>query len=208
MTEKITDKISLRREIREKRASLPAFRQHLASFSLARRVVLATPRINHAKKMAFYLAQEGEISLLPLIAYCLRLRRQCFLPVLSGSNENTLGFARWIPGEPMSVNRFGIAEPHVSQHELFSAAEMDIIFMPLVAFDTMGHRLGMGGGYYDRSLAACSSSEPYVKKRPLLVATGHDIQCVPEIPVEDWDIVPDITVTPGGIIRPRMNGVT
>jgi 5-formyltetrahydrofolate cyclo-ligase len=203
MTEKLTEKTLLRKRIREQRAVIPPYRQHLASLSLARRVLHSVSRLRHSRKIAFYLPQEGEISLLPLLALCLLSKRECFLPVLMNTSGKQLGFARWIPGSPMSVNRFGIAEPYVSQRELLSAADMDLIFMPLVAFDAHGHRLGMGGGYYDRSLAACFSGLPGHRGTPYLVAAAHDIQLVPDIPVEPWDIIPDVTITPARIIRPE-----
>ena len=206
MTERIADKTLLRKLAREKRAALPAYHQHLASLSLARRVHTGISQVKHAQKIAFYLAQDGEISLLPLIALCLRLGRECYLPVLRDTDDGQLGFARWIPGSAMSVNQFGIAEPYIPPQRLLSAEDLDLIFMPLVAFDASGHRLGMGGGYYDRSLAACYANKPGHRNRPYLVATAHDIQCVPDIPVEQWDIVPDVTVTPGRIIRPGRSG--
>ena len=86
---------------------------------------------------------------------------------------------------------------------------MDLVFMPLVAFDDCGNRLGMGGGYYDRTLAECCS--PGIKHKgrlefsascPRLVATGHDIQHAPKLPRESWDIIPDLTITPARVIKP------
>ena len=203
MTEKLTEKTLLRKRIREQRAVIPAYRQHLSSLSLARRILCCVPQLRRSRKIAFYLPQEGEISLLPVLAHCLMSKRECFLPVLMNTSGKQLGFARWIPGSPMSVNRFGIAEPYVAERELLSAAEIDLIFMPLVAFDARGHRLGMGGGYYDRSLAECFVNSPGYRSTPYLVATAHDIQLVPDIPVEPWDIIPDVTITPARIIRPE-----
>ncbi len=199
----MTDKKAIRQQYREKRLNLPAYRQQLASYAIAEKVLRKVSAIQRAETIAFYIAQEGEIDLLPLMLYCLKQGRQCYLPVLDKPEENKLCFARWIPGQSMSQNKFGIAEPVVPSHHILSAADMDLIFMPLVAFDGSGNRLGMGGGYYDRTLAEsdkeCSGSS---SQKPFLVATGHDVQYIPHLPRDSWDIIPDITVTPGHFIRP------
>lgn len=209
MTNSMTDKIAIRQQVRKKRSSLPAFRQHLASFALARRILLNVSAIHHVDRIAFYLAQDGEIDLLPLMVHCFKQGRRCYLPVLGTPDDKKLDFAEWTPGQTMLQNLYGIAEPAVPQHQLLSAADMQVIFMPLVAFDACGNRLGMGGGYYDRSLAECCSPGSsrttrarHSNRRPLLVATGHDIQHVPHLPHDSWDIIPDITITPGRIIKP------
>lgn len=61
-----------------------------------------------------------------------------------------LSFSEWVPGDPLEEGRFGIMTPPASSPIM----EPDIIFVPLLAFDPTGHRLGYGAGYYDRTLAA------------------------------------------------------
>lgn len=209
MTDYMIDKTAIRQQFRIKRSALPAFRQHLASFALTRKILLHVSSIHRADRISFYLAQDGEIDLLPLMLHCLRQGRRCFLPVLGTTDDKKLSFAEWLPGQPMLKNRFGIPEPATHRHQLSSAADMDLVFMPLVAFDDCGNRLGMGGGYYDRTLAECCS--PGIKHKgrlefsascPRLVATGHDIQHTPKLPRESWDIIPDLTITPARVIKP------
>ena len=210
MTDHMIDKTAIRQHFRKQRSALPAFRQHLASFALARRILLHVPAIHRADRISFYLAQDGEIDLLPLMLHFFRQGRQCFLPVLGTTDENKLHFAQWLPGQPMLKNRFDIPEPAIQTHQLSSAADMDLVFMPLVAFDDCGNRLGMGGGYYDRTLAECCP--PGIKHKgrldfsgrcPRLVATGHDIQHADKLPRESWDIIPDLTITPARVIKPH-----
>jgi len=201
MTNNKKDKMAIRLQMRKKRSALPAKRQQLASFALAKKVLRNIPAIHRADRIAFYLSQDGEIDLLPLMSHCYKKGRQCFLPVLDPTTENTLRFAEWTPDRVMSKNKYGIAEPVVPEQQRLSAGKMELIFMPLVAFDACGHRLGMGGGYYDRSLSVCSNNENSSAK-PLLVATGHDIQHATQLPHDPWDIIPDITITPGHIIKP------
>ena len=209
MTDSMTDKIAIRQQVRQKRSALPAYRQHLASYALARRVLLNVSAIHHANRIAFYLAQDGEIDLLPLMLHCFRQGRQCYLPVLGRPDNKILNFAEWKPGQPMIQNRYGIPEPAVHDFHLLSAADIELIFMPLVAFDACGNRLGMGGGYYDHTLSKCCVANinrhdrtRHTKKCPFLVATGHDIQHVPKLAHEAWDVIPDITITPARTIRP------
>jgi 5-formyltetrahydrofolate cyclo-ligase len=210
MTDSTTDKIAIRQQIRNRRSALPAYRQRLASFALARRVLFNVPALHRTDRIAFYLAQDGEIDLLPLMLHCIRINRRCYLPVLGDRDEKKLSFAEWSPGLIMAENRYGIPEPAVHSHLLLPASDMGLIFMPLVAFDDRGNRLGMGGGYYDYTLAEyCNTNikhrnrNRHARQCPVLVATAHDIQHVSKLPRESWDIIPDITITPGRIIRPN-----
>jgi len=203
----MTDKKAIRQLFRKKRSALPAYRQQLASYAIADKVLRKISAMQRARTIAFYIAKEGEIDLLPLMLHCLKQGRQCYLPVLESPDEKKLRFAEWVLGQAMSLNKFGITEPDVPRHHLLSAAEMDLIFMPLVAFDDCGNRLGMGGGYYDRTLAQCHGESAMSSKKPFLVATGHDVQYIPQLPHDAWDIIPHITITPGHFIRPlRLDG--
>jgi len=207
MTNSKTDKMIIRQQMRKIRSALPAYQQSIASSALTKKVLDQIPTIHHAGRIAFYLNQDGEIDLGPLMNHCYKQGRKCFLPVLDSTREYELKFAEWTPDSAMSKNKYGIAEPVVPALQLRTASEMHLIFMPLVAFDASGQRLGMGGGYYDRSLAACSNSSD-VTAKPLLVATGHDFQFVPMLPQESWDITPDITITPDRIIKPSARAET
>lgn len=204
----MTDKKAIRQQFRKKRSALPAYRQHLSSYAIADKVLRKISALKNAGTIAFYVAKDGEIDLLPLMLHCIKHGRQCYLPVLENPDEKTLRFAEWIPGRDMTHNKYGIPEPDVPHHHLLPASEMDLIFMPLVAFDACGNRLGMGGGYYDRTLAECCYGGSVTKtKKPFLVAAGHDVQYIPELPHDTWDIIPHITISPGHFIQPtRQKG--
>jgi len=95
----------------------------------------------------------------------------------------------------MVTNKYGILEPKLAVSEVLPVAQIDIIFTPLVAFDLTGARLGMGGGYYDRTLASTSTNKLSPSK-PYPIGLAHDCQLVDHIPNEEWDIpLPEI-VTP------------
>ncbi len=65
--------------------------------------------------------------------------------------------------------------------------------MPLVALDKKGNRLGMGGGFYDKSLANC-------KNKPVKIGWAYDFQLVEKLNVNAWDIGLDIAVLPSGLM--------
>ena len=99
-------------------------------------------------------------------------------------------FRRYRPGEKLVANRFGIPEPPHRRGNTLSAKQLDVIFLPLVGFDAAGNRLGMGGGFYDRTL-----SQLPARNRPLLAGLAHDVQRVDKLPVQRWDIPLDAVVT-------------
>ena len=141
------DRAALRRTLRDRRRQLPPATRIAAAEALSARL-LALPFAPSAGHVAGYWAMDGEIALhvwqmrLPAeVRYC--------LPVLG--DDDRLRFAPWRPGEALVANRFGIPEP--AEAETLPAEAMAMIVLPLVGFDARGQRLGMGGGWYDRSLA-------------------------------------------------------
>jgi 5-formyltetrahydrofolate cyclo-ligase len=95
----------------------------------------------------------------------------------------------------MVMNRYSIAEPKLNQTQIIPVSKLDLICTPLVAFDTTGHRLGMGGGYYDRTL------EPWfqTKQGPKPIGLAHDCQQVDRLPIASWDVPLPKIVTPSQI---------
>jgi 5-formyltetrahydrofolate cyclo-ligase len=110
-------------------------------------------------------------------------------------NQGVLRFAPWPAGAALRRNRYGITEPRGIRHHL-AAARLDLVIMPLVAFDADGNRLGMGGGYYDRALARRNH-------RRILVGVAFSVQQSPAVPALPWDVPLDIVITEQGR-RQRM----
>jgi 5-formyltetrahydrofolate cyclo-ligase len=181
------DRDRLRRELRARRRELPAAQRIAAADALAERL-LALPCMPEAGYVAGYWAMDGEIA---LHAWQLKLPRGCVycLPVLAG--DETLRFAPWRPGDALVTNRFGIPEPDIEPSSALQAGDMDFVAMPLVGFDAHGTRLGMGGGWYDRSFAFRRESPA----PPWLVGVGFEAQRVDAIDLHDWDVRPDATCT-------------
>src|SRR5690606_2402330 len=181
------DRGALRREMRTRRRALPAATRIAAADALAARL-LSLPFAAQAGLVAGYWAMDGEIA---LHAWQLRLPRavRYCLPVLHA--DDTLRFAPWKPGAPLSTNRHGIPEPDVPEAELLRPEQLDLVVAPLVAFDAAGHRLGMGGGWYDRSFAA-RLDQP---APPHLVGAAFSVQQADAIRPEAWDIPLDAVCT-------------
>jgi 5-formyltetrahydrofolate cyclo-ligase len=183
-----TDRDRLRRELRARRRALPAAQRIAAADALAQRL-LALPffREDPSGYIAGYWAMDGEIA---LHAWQLRLPRGCVycLPVLAG---DVLRFAPWRPGDALATNRFGIPEPDVEPTSALPASEMAFVAMPLVGFDANGTRLGMGGGWYDRSFAFRRESPA----PPWLAGVGFESQCIDALDPQAWDVRPDAICT-------------
>ena len=112
-------------------------------------------------------------------------------------------FRAWRPGEALVANRFGIPEP--AEAEILPAEAMAMIVMPLVGFDARGQRLGMGGGWYDRSLAfRLDRPAP----PPWLVGAGFAVQRVDALPIESWDVPLDAVCTESDTTPCRLQHLT
>ncbi len=174
-------KQQLRRRLRARRRALSPLARARAARALCA-VVARRPEFRRAQRLAFYLPADGEIDPLPLARLARRLGKQLQLPVLRPGGR--LGFVHWRPGAVMRRNRFGIAEP-VGARVL--PARLDLVLLPLVAFDATGGRLGMGGGFYDRTFAWMTKAGS-ARRRPLLVGLAHSFQRVERLPREAWDV--------------------
>ena len=183
----IPDRVQLRRDLRSRRRALPAAQRIAAADTLANQL-LALPFLPDSGHVAGYWAMDGEIA---LNSWQVRLPRSLVycLPVLH--TDNSLRFAPWRPGEALVSNRFGIPEPDVDPAEALPAQALSLVVMPLVGFDARGHRLGMGGGWYDRSFAFRNAAAP----PPWLVGAGFNVQRVPHHDQEAWDVIPDALCT-------------
>ena len=205
MTEPVTrdaQRRALRRTLRQRRRALSPRQQRQASEALCRRL-RRLPEVQRARRVALYLPNDAEIDATPLIGWLRRRGVRVYLPVLRPLAENRLWFVHYHAGTPMVNNRFGIREPD-TRHGAHHARQLppwalDLVLMPLVGFDDHGNRLGMGGGFYDRSFAFTRRRRP----RPRLIGVAHDCQRVDELPVAGWDIPLDAIVSDRRAVRPR-----
>jgi 5-formyltetrahydrofolate cyclo-ligase len=182
----------LRRQMRNERRQLS--KQTLRQHSLQLLHLTSNLKIfRHSHRIAFYLASRGEIDPQPLLDLALQVGKLAYLPTLRARPGNGLWFTSFNHETRLIKNRFGIPEPSLQQRNITMPWALDIIFLPLVAFDTHGNRLGMGGGFYDRTLAFRRHRNHW--QGPKLIGLAHDFQCVSTLPKQPWDIPLDAVIT-------------
>jgi len=173
----------IRNSIREKRRALNPSQQRTASEQLAK-LLCRQDFFQRAKRIGIYLANDGEIDPTPIINAAFRAKKACFLPLIDPLKANSLHFAEYQYGDTLHKNRFGILEPQFKSTAVTPPWSLDLILVPLVAFDRAGNRLGMGGGFYDRTLAPRAGKPT----GPKLIGLAHQLQEVAGIPAQSWDI--------------------
>ncbi len=189
MTPIMNARSQLRKEIRQRRNALAVMEQSNAAIALTKRLSTHS-QILQAKRIAIYLSNDGELSTANFIDWCWQNNKEVYLPVVHPFSKGNLLFLDYQEDTELISNRYGILEPKLDVTMVCPLDQLDIICTPLVAFDDSGARLGMGGGFYDRSLAHWQQNKTY----PLGLA--HDCQLVDTVPVEGWDIpLPEI-ITP------------
>ena len=171
----------LRQQIRKTRANLTALQQQQAEDSITQQA-LAFIEERNAQHIALYVSFDGEISTDKLIKTLWAQDKHVYLPVLHPFNPNHLLFLRYLPDTSMLKNKFGIWEPKLNVQNVLPLDELDILFTPLVAFDKQGNRLGMGGGFYDRTL------QNWKNASFIPVGLAHQCQQVEQLPTEAWDV--------------------
>jgi len=182
----------LRTTVRLKRNALTAQQQVSASLKLCQQLI-NSKNIQQANRIALYLANDAELSLQPFIEWCWQQNKQVYLPVLHPFCAGYLLFLRYENKTKMKLNKYNIAEPELNVSAVCPAAHLDIICTPLVAFDSQGERLGMGGGFYDRTLADIASRDCMHSNSVKIIGLAHDCQQVEQVPTEAWDIpLPEI----------------
>lgn len=175
----------LRRQLRNARKALGPAQQRKAAQGLYRQLA-QHPLFRRAKHIALYLPNDGEIDPRPLLRAAQRRGKRTYLPVLSAWPRTHMRFQRIDAGERLRRNRFGIPEPIITPRRQRAIWALDLILLPLVGFDDAGGRLGMGGGFYDRSLAYRARRQQWQK--PVLLGLAHECQRVDKLAQASWDV--------------------
>ena len=178
--------ISQRKRINKERRKLGRLQCYIASKRLASNSKFIQ-RIKHCSKILSYLPVQGEIS--PYFIYQ-DSNAKVYLPKISDFVNNQMQY--YSSELPRKLNRFRISEP-LPMEQPTPMNAFDIVLMPLVGFDRNGHRLGMGGGFYDRALEFTQSVNQF--NRPLLIGVAHHFQECETITRHSWDIPLDIVLT-------------
>jgi len=177
-------KQSLRLTCQQIRKNLSTAYQKNASGQICARI-RHLEKYRYAKRIGLYKAANGEVDLSSLWRSAPTQGKFCYFPALN--DDRTLDFLPATPASSFNKNRYGIEEPVIDREHALSPDQFDLIFVPLVAVDHRGIRLGMGAGYYDRTFADCPL--------PLLVGVAYEFQRVSFIEPHPWDISLNVVVT-------------
>lgn len=189
----------LRKAMRAKRRGLTERERLEASHQIA--LQLATARLfQHSRRIAFYYPNDGEVDPIPLMRRAWSMGKRCYLPKLYRIRTRRMWFAPIKEGARLTVNRFGIPEPDLSARYMIDARALDLIILPLVAFDVRGNRIGMGGGFYDNTLAFLNFRHSWL--RPRLVGVAYEFQKVRSLRAYTWDVPLHAVVTEAAIYLP------
>ncbi|MBI1243406.1 MAG: 5-formyltetrahydrofolate cyclo-ligase [Alphaproteobacteria bacterium] len=140
--------------------------------------------------VAGYFAFGSEFDPMPLMEALAARGHPLALPVVV-SRAAPLVFRQWKPGDDLVEHKFGMREPHATQPQI----EPDLLLVPLLAFDMLGHRIGYGGGFYDRTIAQLRAH-----KKTRAVGVAYSVQKVERVPVGKRDQVLDWIVTENEVI--------
>ena len=191
------DKVSLRREMRILRRELDAAQRQSAAAGLLQNLMTLDAFIA-ADSVALYLVNDGEIDPIDVMHWCWKNDRRTYVPIVIQKQGNFLVFAPVGPDSEFRENRFGIPEPVVDEGEVIRAEDLDLVLLPLVAFDAYGNRIGMGGGFYDRTFEFVRDQDV---RAPTMIGIAHELQRVPQIESESWDIPLSTVVTDSGVYQ-------
>lgn len=196
-------KAALRQAMRQARTALTKKERAIASQKVTEHLIKQAD-YHHATHIALYIPHAGEISTYAIMQHLWKAGKCCYLPVLSlpSKLENKrekqtlplLTFAPYQPDTPLRNNHYGIDEPQTAHRTPWQA--LDMVLVPLLAFDARGYRLGMGKGYYDVTFAdlLCKkqrSSDVF----PILIGLAYAFQQVERLPNESWDVPLQVVIT-------------
>ncbi len=176
----------LRQEILAKRRQLTAKESAQAGLSILK-TIMQMNVFKRTVNVASYISLSGELCTQDMNEYFMTRHHLC-LPYMVTGQKGKMDFYSFKKGDELVENRFHILEPKNQPENLVLEDKIDVIVVPLVAFDNKGNRMGMGGGYYDRMLKK-------VRKDCLVIGVAYEFQLVDELLVEEWDMPMDIVIT-------------
>jgi 5-formyltetrahydrofolate cyclo-ligase len=182
-----------RTELLKARMNLPLQEHTRLSRVVVERLVSEFPAVR-TKRVGIYWPYKREISLFPLANRILAEGGTVSLPVVV-EKRRPVQFRSWKPGAPLATGAYDIPFPRDGP-----AMRPDVLLIALVGFDEANYRLGYGGGYYDRTLAA---ADP----RPLTIGVGFEFMRMNTIEPLGHDVPMDFIVTEGGVFSRSGGGL-
>ena len=188
-----------RRRLRALRRAIPGPARAAAEQAI--RLELDRLRVwQPGRRVAAFLGMPDEVDLRPCFDRAWRRGVRLYVPRILSLRSGLMTFIPFEHDALLLPNRFAIDEPVVPLSARTSALQLDTILVPLVGFDSHGHRLGMGAGFYDRALRRrLATGQPF--RRPQLIGVAYAIQEVDRIERQPWDVALDAIVTERGTVR-------
>ena len=197
----MTFRDELRERLREERRRLAAAERIAAANGVAGSLE-QLPEFLVDQRVAGYWAVGGELPLHAVLAALTARGQRYHLPVLQPGRH--LAFAPWRSGVELRTNRYGIPEPACAPADLAAPQSLELVLVPLIAFDRRGHRVGTGGGFYDRSFAFLKDAAR--PAQPVLVGIGYSFQETERLDAQAWDIQMDFVATERELIDCNEGG--
>lgn len=195
----VSQRKALRKPILNLRSTLSSKQQQQASHLIIQQT-LRTHVFLRSQRIAFYIPHRNEVNTQLLIEKAFEYGKRCYLPILHPIKHNQMWFGAYQQGDVLKENYLGILEPNLAVAEKVAPWSLDLVITPLVAFDQQGNRLGMGGGYYDRTFSFLKSKQ---NRKPKLMGLAYHFQQLETIPAATWDIALDYVITEVGSISFR-----
>lgn len=181
---------TLRKTLRKQRRALNSFQQKQAEQSVFNRII-RQPEFQRAQKIGVYLQAFGEIHTGKIMEYCFAHGKAVYLPMICNMNQRLV----WVQiskdqyrNKRFSHHPLGMKEPMDARG--MHVSNLDLLLMPLLACDIHGTRIGMGGGYYDKTLASAY-------RKPFRLGLAHSFQLIRQpLAREPWDQPLDALLTP------------
>ena len=184
----MTEKTALRKILREARLSLSP--DLVAAYSKKiSHTLLTLKSYQQAQHIGCYLPMQNEVDLHAFIKQAWQMQKQIYLPVLN--NANDMDFYAYTASTELRKNKYGINEPNKNTSQKINPAQLDLLLIPLIAFDNQCNRLGQGVGFYDRYLAHYK----HTHTKPMTIGLGYELQKVTHVPTDAWDIALDAFVS-------------
>jgi len=186
------DREIIRQRIRAKRKTI-SDTERMTSMLMATRYLAASELFNTAQNIACYLSTKNEFNTLSMIELIWQQKKKCFLPIVLP--DKTLSFYAYDRDQSLTKNCFGILEPNAEENTAIDLKKLDLVLMPLTAFDKQGHRIGSGSGCYDKTFTFVKSQA----KKPFLCGVAYSLQEMDVITPEAWDVNLKAILTENGL---------
>jgi 5-formyltetrahydrofolate cyclo-ligase len=190
--ERVKVKQAFRRQMLAERAALPAGERADRSREACRHLLSFAKLAACRTVMAFHPMRE-ELDIVPFLDSARQRGQEVWLPLTLVAERRLIPY-RYTGPDMLRPGAYGIMEPDPAKAEEADLAALDAVLVPGVAFDRQGGRMGYGGGFYDRFLAA-------LDRKPMLIGCGYHFQVVPSVPVEPHDVRLDYLVTEAGVLE-------